>query len=285
MFEIVYKSVLAPAIISIKVLAPEIAAKARPGQFIILRIHEKGERIPLTVADYDRQKGTISLIFQEVGRTTKELGKLEVGDKILDLVGPLGQPTHIDEVGTVVCIGGGVGIAPIYPITRAFKEAGNEVISIIGARCADYLILQREMETVSDRLLIACDDGSAGEKGFVTDILQKLLDAHKKIDLVMAVGPIPMMKAVAEKTRGHAIKTMVSMNPIMVDGTGMCGACRLQVGNETRFACIDGPDFDAHLVDWSVAALRANTFKHEEKKAMQMHHSGGECHCHHHPQK
>ena len=235
MFEILKKEVLAEGIKLFEVAAPEIAAKARPGQFIILRIDDKGERIPLTVADYDRDRGTLTLIFQEIGRSTIEMGRLEQGDKILDLVGPLGKASEIEKYGRVVCIGGGVGIAPVYPITRALKESGNEVISIIGARSSNQLILHEEMGAVSDHLHITSDDGTVGEKGFVTDILNKMLADGVKIDLIVAIGPLPMMQAVAETSRPHGIKTIVSMNPIMVDGTGMCGACRVAVGNETKF--------------------------------------------------
>lgn len=279
MFSIKHKEILAPSLKLIKVFAPEIAAKAKPGQFIILRINEKGERIPLTIADFDRNEGLLTLIFQEVGRTTLELGQLEEGDYILDLVGPLGQASHIDNFGTVVCIGGGVGVAPIYPITRALKQAGNKIISIIGARSSDFIILKEEMQAISDGLYIATDDGSAGTKGFVTDILKQVIAANPQIDIIMAIGPIPMMRAVAEMSRPHSIKTMVSMNPIMVDGTGMCGACRLTVGNETRFACVDGPEFDGHLVDWQLAILRSKSFVKQEKEAMHHCRSEEGCKC------
>jgi len=268
-FCIKHKKILGPALKLIKVYAPEIAAKAQPGQFIILRINEKGERIPLTIADFDRGEGLLTLIFQEVGRTTLELGQLEEGDYILDLVGPLGRPSHIENFGTVVCIGGGVGVAPIYPITRALKQAGNKIVSVIGARSGDFLILQEEMQAVSDQLYIATDDGSVGKKGFVTDILKEVIAVTSQIDMIMAIGPIPMMRAVAEMSRPYGIKTLVSMNPIMVDGTGMCGACRLTVGKETKFACVDGPEFDGHLVDWEVAVLRSKFFVKQEKEAMQ----------------
>ncbi|MDD3364113.1 MAG: sulfide/dihydroorotate dehydrogenase-like FAD/NAD-binding protein [Syntrophomonas sp.] len=279
MFKIVEKIVLAPSLKLFKVLAPEIAARVQPGQFIILRINERGERIPLTVADFDRSRGLLTLIFQEVGRSTKDLGKMEVEDYILDLVGPLGRPSEIANLGRVICIGGGVGVAPVYPITRALKQAGNEVISIIGARSQDYLILTEEMQAVSDRIWIATDDGSAGEKGLVTDILLQFIENNKPIDLVIAIGPLPMMKAVAEATRPYQIKTLVSMNPIMVDGTGMCGACRVVIGEETKFACVDGPEFDGHLVDWNIAQMRARMFGKEEKMAMETCSCGGDGHC------
>ncbi len=279
MFKIVKKEVLAPALKLFAVFAPEIAARVQPGQFIILRINEYGERIPLTVADYDRSQGLITFIFQEVGRSTKDLGKMEADDYILDLVGPLGKPSEIEKVGRVICIGGGVGVAPVYPITRALKQADNEVISIIGARSREYLILTEEMQAVSDSLWIVTDDGSAGEKGLVTDVLRQVIENNKPIDLVMAIGPLPMMKAVAGETRPYKIKTMVSMNPIMVDGTGMCGACRVAVGEEMKFACVDGPEFDGHLVDWNIARMRARMFWKEEKVAMETFCCGGDGHC------
>jgi ferredoxin--NADP+ reductase len=279
MYEIIRKEILAQGIKLFETAAPEIAAKAKPGQFIILRQDEKSERIPLTMADFDREKGTITLIFQEVGRSTADLGRLEPGDNILDLVGPLGRASEIEKFGRVVCIGGGVGIAPIYPITRAFKAAGNEVISIIGARTAEQLILQGEMKAVSDHIHITSDDGSIGKKGFVTDVLSKLLADEVHIDLITAIGPLPMMQAVSEASRSYGVKTIVSMNPIMVDGTGMCGACRVAVGGETKFACVDGPEFDGHLVDWQLARNRSRMFLAEEKIAQEHSCSGGECQC------
>ena len=242
-----------------------------------MRIDEKGERIPLTIADFDRDKGTITLISQEVGRTTADLGKMATGDKILDLVGPLGKASAIEKYGRVVCIGGGVGIAPVYPITRALKAAGNEVISIIGARTAEQLILQEEMGAVSDHIYITSDDGSIGQEGFVTNVLARLLADGVQIDLIIAIGPLPMMESVAETSRAYGVKTIVSMNPIMVDGTGMCGACRVAVGSETKFACVDGPEFDGHLVDWQLARSRSRMFLAEEKIAQKC--SGGDCQC------
>lgn len=279
MYEIVTKKVLAPALKLFEVLVPDIAARVQPGQFIILRTDEHGERIPLTVADFDRDQGLITLIFQEVGRSTIDLGQLEAGDSILDLVGPLGMPSSIEKMGRVICVGGGVGIAPIYPITRALKQAGNEIISILGARSRDYLFLTEEMQKVSDNMRIATDDGSAGEKGLVTDILRQVMEEGKTVGLVMAIGPLPMMKAVSELTRPFGIKTVVSMNPIMVDGTGMCGACRVAVGEKMKFACVDGPEFDGHLVDWNIASLRARMFLNEEKKAMETCTCGGVGNC------
>ena len=279
MYKIVNKVILAPELKLFEVSAPEIAARVQPGQFIILRVDELGERIPLTVADFDRSRGLITLIFQEVGRSTIDLGKLEADDYILDLVGPLGMASEIEKMGRVVCIGGGVGVAPVYPITRALKEAGNEVISIIGARSEDYLILTGAMQAVSNSVRIVTDDGSTGEKGLVTDILSQIIAEKSPIDMVMAIGPLPMMKAVAELTRPHAIKTMVSMNTIMVDGTGMCGACRVAVGEKTKFACVDGPEFDGHLVDWNVALMRSRMFEKEERIALEACTCGGDGKC------
>jgi 2-polyprenylphenol hydroxylase and related flavodoxin oxidoreductases len=279
LFKIVTKKALAPALKLFEVLAPDIAARVQPGQFIILRTDEHGERIPLTVADFDRDQGLITLIFQEVGRSTVDLGQMEAGDAILDLVGPLGIPSSIEKMGRVVCIGGGVGIAPVYPITRALKQAGNEIVSILGARSREYLFLTEEMQRVSDNMRIATDDGSAGEKGLVTDILRQVIEEGRPVGLVIAIGPLPMMKAVSELTRPFGIKTVVSMNPIMVDGTGMCGACRVAVGEKMKFACVDGPEFDGHLVDWNIASLRARMFLNEEKKAMETCTCGGVGNC------
>jgi len=279
MFKIIKKKILAQSIKLIEVVAPEIASKAQAGQFIILRIDENGERIPLTVADFNRQEGTITLIYQEVGRTTLDLGQMESGDFILDMVGPLGKPSEIEKYGTVICVGGGVGVAPIFPITRALANRDNRIISIIGARSNKHLILAEEMESVSDKLYIATDDGTSGQKGFVTDILKQIIDSEMHVDLVVAIGPLVMMKAVSELTRPYKIKTVVSLNPIMVDGTGMCGACRVLVGKDTKFACVDGPEFDGHLVDWAIAESRARMFVEEEKIAMKGYCSGGECHC------
>jgi len=280
MYKIIRKEELAPSVKLFEVEAPLIARKARPGQFVILRIAEEGERIPLTIADFDREKGSIVLIFQEVGATTRQLGQLNAGDGIQDLVGPLGRPTHIERFGTVVCIGGGIGIAPVYPIARGMKEAGNTVISIIGARTEGLLIYEREMAAVSDELLVATDDGSRGLKGFVTDALRQVVDRGTKIDLVVAIGPVIMMKNVAEATRPLGIHTVVSLNPIMVDGTGMCGGCRVAVGNEIKFACVDGPEFDAHLVDFKGLIARQRMYLPQEKIALEHEeHRGGACRC------
>ena len=253
-----------------KIKAPLVAKKAVAGQFIILRINEKGERIPLTIADYDRKDGTITVIFMEVGKTTKQLGKLKVGDSILNFAGPLGQPSEIEKYGTVVCIGGGVGIAPLYPIIRELKQAGNYIISILGARNEKLLMLEKEINELSDELHICTDDGSKGQKGFVSDVLQKLIDDGKKINIVWAIGPVIMMKVVANLTKKYDLKTIVSLNPIMVDGTGMCGGCRVSVGGENKFACVDGPEFDGHLVDYDNLMLRNRRFICEEEEACKL---------------
>jgi ferredoxin--NADP+ reductase len=280
MFKIIEKQDIGENMALFEVQAPKIANKAQAGQFVIVRIAEKGERIPLTIADYDREKGTITLIFQEVGCTTKKMRMLEAGNNLLDLVGPLGEPTEVENFGTVVCIGGGVGIAPIYPIAKALKEAGNRVISIIGARNKNLLFWEDKMQAVSDELFITTDDGSLGQKGFVTDVLKQLLE-NEKIDRVWAIGPMIMMKFVCQVTKPAEIKTIVSLNPIMVDGTGMCGACRVQVGDETKFACVDGPEFDGHLVDFDLAMRRLAYYKDEEKRALaRLECQGGGCGCH-----
>lgn len=231
-----------------------------------MRLVEEGERIPLTLYDWDPKGGTISMVFQEVGKTTRLLAKMAAGDRILNLVGPLGLPSHVDRFGRVVCIGGGVGIAAIFPIARAMKLAGNEVISIIGARTADLLILEGEMRSVSDRLIVTTDDGSKGRKGFVTDALRDLLEGGLRADRVVAVGPAVMMKFVSETTRPYGIKTIVSLNSIMLDATGMCGVCRVSVGGRTKFTCVDGPEFDGHEVDFDLLLDRLNQYVEEERR-------------------
>ncbi|WP_141264949.1 MULTISPECIES: sulfide/dihydroorotate dehydrogenase-like FAD/NAD-binding protein [unclassified Neomoorella] len=279
MYRIVRKEVMSPVIKLMEIEAPEVAAKARAGQFIILRIDEEGERIPLTIADFDRSRGTITTIFQEVGYTTRRLGTMEAGDALADFVGPLGQPSEIENYGRVVCVGGGVGVAPVYPIARALKEAGNEVISIIGARTKELLIWEEKMRAVSSELLVATDDGSYGHHGFVTDLLKQVLEERGNVARVWGIGPVVMMRAVAETTRPFGVPTIVSMNPIMVDGTGMCGACRVSVGGETKFACVDGPEFDGHQVDWQLALRRMNMYREEEERIIKFHEGGG-CGCH-----
>jgi len=270
MYEIVEKKVLSETVKLMKIKAPLVAKKAKAGQFIILRIDENGERIPLTIADFDRKKGTITIIFMEVGKTTKKLGTLNVGDSIINFAGPLGVASEVKKYGTVVMIGGGVGIAPLYPVVKALKEEGNHVISILGARNKSLLMLEKEIDEFSDELFIATDDGSKGHKGFVSDVLQKLIDEKPKIDMVMAIGPVIMMKVVADLTKKYDIKTLVSLNPIMVDGTGMCGGCRVSVGGETKFACVDGPEFDGHLVDFKNLMLRNRRFVKEEEHACKI---------------
>ncbi|HHY45319.1 MAG TPA: sulfide/dihydroorotate dehydrogenase-like FAD/NAD-binding protein [Firmicutes bacterium] len=275
MNEILVKKNLTPVTKLIVVKNPFVAAKAQPGQFVILRVRENGERIPLTIADYDREKDTITLVFQEVGLSTILLGKLEVGDSILNLVGPLGVPAELPESGTVVAVGGGVGVAPILPKCKELYKRGVKVISIIGARSKDLIILEDEMRACSHEVHICTDDGSRGFKGFVSDKLKELIDGGLKCDEVIAVGPIPMMRATCETTRPYGLKTWVSMNPIMVDGTGMCGACRITVGGKTRFVCVEGPMFDGHEVDWAEAWLRAGTYRAEEKVAVESCQCGG----------
>lgn len=269
MFKIVDARFLAENIKKFEIEAPRIAKKRKAGQFVIIRIDEYGERIPLTIADSNVEKGTITIIVQGVGKTTKELNMKEAGDSILDVVGPLGQPSHIENFGTAVSIGGGVGTAIAYPTAVALKEAGNYVITINGARSKDLVILEDEMKSVSDEAYITTDDGSYGFHGFVTQKLQQLIDEGKKIDFVLAIGPIPMMKAVADVTRPYGIKTVVSLNPIMIDGTGMCGGCRVLINGKPKFACVDGPEFDAHAVDFKNLADRNRTYRKYEQEALK----------------
>lgn len=270
LYDVVSKKQLAPTVKSIEVKAPRIAEKSRPGQFVTLRINEKGEKIPLTIVKSDPENGTITLVVQEVGKTTTELGQLEVGESIRDVLGPLGNPSEIKKYGTVVMVGGGVGAALVYPVMKSLKEAGNKIITIVGARAKELLILEKELEEISDEFYVTTDDGSKGHHGFVTDVLKKLI-GEKKIDLVFAVGPTVMMKAVANLTRPQDIRTVVSLNPIMVDGTGMCGGCRVSVGGATKFCCVDGPEFDAHLVDFDELTARLRIYSDEEKRCMSLH--------------
>ncbi|KYH40362.1 MAG: ferredoxin-NADP(+) reductase subunit alpha [Candidatus Bathyarchaeota archaeon B26-2] len=269
-FKILKKEELAPGIKRIVVYAPLIAQKAKVGQFVILRVDEYGERFPLTLVDWNPDEGTITLIFQEVGVSTKKLGALKVGDRILDLVGPLGNPSEIRRYGETVVIGGGVGTALMYPQVLALKDAGNKVTSIIGARTASLLLLVDEISKLSDELYISTDDGSMGIKGFTSDVLKRLLESGRHFDYVFAVGPVLMMRAVAEVTRPYRIKTVVSLNPIMIDGTGMCGGCRVRVGEATKFACVEGPEFDAHQVDFTELIRRLRAYREEETKAVCM---------------
>jgi ferredoxin--NADP+ reductase len=268
MFKILNKIRLYENIVKIDIEAPLIAKAAKPGQFVVVRIDEKGERIPLTIADTD-SKNMISLVFQEVGASTKILGLRDKGQGILDILGPLGHPTEIENFGTVVCIGGGVGIAVIHPVIKAMKEKGNKVIAIIGSRCEDALIFRKENEAHSDQFFTTTDDGSCGRKGFVSDELKHLVESGSKIDRVIAVGPVPMMKAVSSVTKPHNIKTIVSLNPLMLDATGMCGVCRVTVGGAIKFACVDGPEFDGHQVDFDELSARLSQYKDKEKLALE----------------
>ena len=271
MFKILEKEVVAEQTKKIVVEAPDIASHAAAGQFVILRNNEQGERYPLTIADFDASAGTVTLVFLEIGKSTYQLGLFEPGDAIPDLVGPLGTPTHIGTGQTVVCIGGGVGIAAAYPIAKAFRQGGNRVTGIIGAKSKTLLFFEDEMRTACDELIVTTDDGSRGAQGFVTERLAEVVEnlGADGIDEVFAVGPTIMMKAVADATRPHGIKTTVSLNPIMVDGTGMCGGCRVEVGGETKFACVDGPEFDAHLVDFDLLMARQRMYKDVESQANQ----------------
>lgn len=274
MNKILGKECLAPATTLLIVEAPEIAAKALPGQFVIVRIREEGERVPLTIADFDRAKGTLTIVFQEIGKSTKMLGCMKEGGAISDVVGPLGQASEIENFGRVVCVGGGLGIAPVYPIARALKEAGNRLTSIIGARNEELLFYEDELGAVSDEVIVMTDDGSRGRQGVVTVPLVEMCEAGG-VDRVIAIGPAIMMKFVALATKPFGVKTIVSLNPIMVDGTGMCGACRVAVGGKTRFGCVDGPEFDGHEVDWDLLMARQRTYVDEEKQAME----GFSCTC------
>jgi ferredoxin/flavodoxin---NADP+ reductase len=271
MFKIVRREELvAGSVILHEIDAPRVARKAKPGQFIILKATETGERIPLTMADTNPEAGTVTVIFMVVGKSTAIFAGLKEGEAYTDLIGPLGRPTDIEKVGHVVCVGGGTGIAVLHPIARAMKQVGNRVTTILGARSAQFLILQDKMNELSDTFIAMSDDGSTGRKGFVTDALKEIL-ATDKPDLVVAIGPVPMMKAVSEVTRPDAIHTLVSLNPVMVDGTGMCGGCRVTIGQEVKFACVDGPEFDGHLVDFDGLAKRLNAYKSIETVSMKDH--------------
>lgn len=270
MFPIVSASFLAPDIKRFEIEAPRIARKRQAGQFVIVRTHEHGERIPLTIADSDTERGTITLIVQGIGKTTKLLNMLEAGDSILDLVGPLGRPSEIRAFGTVVVIGGGVGTAIAYPTARAMKEAGNHVIGVIGGRNRNLVILEPEMKAITDELLITTDDGSYGRRGLVIDPLRELLESGRAIDLVLAIGPVRMMQAVAEVTRPYHVHTVVSLNSLMVDGTGMCGGCRIVTRDGARFACVDGPEFDAHMVNFDILAQRNRLYAEAEAEALRV---------------
>jgi len=278
MYKILEKRALTPVTKLYLVEAPLVAEKAQPGQFVIVRIASEGERIPLTIAGFDRQAGTVTIIVQEVGMTTTMMDRLEAGDELHDLVGPLGRPAELLDEGWVVTVGGGFGVAPVLPIAEALKERGVHVTSIIGARTKDLVILEDEMRAVSNKLYVCTDDGSYGEPGFVTTVLERLINQGEAIDQVIAIGPMPMMRAVAEVTRPHGLKTYVSVDPIMVDGTGMCGACRVKIGDETKFACVDGPIFDAHEIDYDLALKRVKAFAAQESEAMDWYKGRG-CRC------
>ena len=265
MYKILLKQDLVPNIHLFKVEAPAVARKAQPGQFIIIKIDEKGERIPMTIADWNREEGSVTIIFMEVGATTRRLAEVKEGEFVSDFVGPLGLPSHLAKYGTVVCVAGGFAVAPIMPIARGLKQAGNKVISILGARNKDLLFWEEELRNVSDELIVTTDDGSYARKGMVTEPLKELLEGSEKIDLVVAIGPSVMMKFCAKTTEPFGVRTIVSLNPIMVDGTGMCGCCRVSVGGTTRFACVDGPEFDGHQVDWDLLMARQHSYLEEEK--------------------
>ncbi len=269
MFRIIKKKELNEQVALLEVDAPLIAKKAEPGQFIILRIDDDGERIPLTIADFDRERGTVTIIFQKIGKTTKQLGTLREGDALLDFVGPLGTASHLEGYKRVAVIGGGLGTAIAYPQAKKLHTLGAQVDVIAGFRNKELIILEQELQAVSSRTFITTDDGSNGRKGFVSDILQQLIDEGNTYDLVIAIGPLMMMKVVCGVTKPYGIKTIVSMNPVMIDGTGMCGGCRVTVGGEIKFACVDGPDFDGHLVDFDAAMNRSRMFRSEEAQALE----------------
>jgi len=269
MYKILDKQVLSDVSKLIVVEAPHVARKAQAGQFVIVRVDEPGERIPLTIADCDRDAQTITLIFQEVGKSTMQMGTLGVGDALTTVAGPLGHPTEVENYGTVVCIGGGIGIAPIFPITRALKEAGNHVISIIGARCRELLFWEDRMRAISDELIICTDDGSCGRKALVTEPLKELLETRQDIAHVWAVGPAIMMKFVSRTTQPFHVPTTVSLNTVMIDGTGMCGGCRVLLDEGAKFVCVDGPEFDGHKVDWDTLLSRLSFYRAEEQLAVE----------------
>ena len=260
---------IGPANWKMTVHVPKLVAKAKAGQFVIIRVNENGERVPMSIGGMDREKGSLTIIYQVVGKTSALMTTVPAGGEISDCVGPLGLPSHVKNWGTVVLIGGGIGIAPIYPIAQAWKEAGNKVITILGARSKDILFYEEEHKAVADETYVCADDGSYGQKGFVSDALQKLIDDGVKIGMIMAIGPVPMMRVVANLTKKYEIPTWVSLNPLMIDGTGMCGGCRVAIGGETKFACVDGPDFDGHLVDFDMLTKRLAAYKEQERAAMK----------------
>lgn len=271
MYKILRKEKLNSQVTLLEIDAPFVARKAEPGQFVILRAHEEGERIPLTIADYDRNRGSVTIIFQEVGATTRLLGNFEAGDKLADFCGPLGNPSHFDGVRKAAVIGGGLGTAIAYPQAKKLFNMGVDVDVIIGFRSKELIILEEEMAKVSNNLYVTTDDGSNGTRGFVSDILKKRIEEGERYDVVIAIGPPIMMKVVCDVTRPHCIKTIVSLNPIMIDGTGMCGGCRVTVGDQTKFACVDGPDFDGHLVDFEELMRRLSMYREHEKECLDRH--------------
>ncbi|MDY6834907.1 MAG: sulfide/dihydroorotate dehydrogenase-like FAD/NAD-binding protein [Chloroflexota bacterium] len=272
MYRIMHKEDLTPNIHLFKMEAPSVAKKAQAGQFVVVMIDDKGERIPLTIADWDRDEGSVTVVFMEVGKTTQKMATLNAGDHLDAFIGPLGLPTHIDKYGTVACVAGGFAIATIVPIARAMREAGNKVISIMGFRNKDLLFWEDRLKTVSDELIVTTDDGSYGRKGLVTEPLTELLKADKSVTRVVAIGPTVMMKFSSKTTEPFGVKTIVSLNPIMVDGTGMCGCCRVEVAGETKFTCVDGPDFDGHNVDWDLLMARQKTYVDEEQQSLEKWH-------------
>jgi ferredoxin--NADP+ reductase len=271
MYQIVTREDLTPEIHLFEIMAPDVAKKAQAGQFVVIRVDDKGERIPLTIADWNRQKGTVTVVFMEVGKTTRKMATVKAGESIANFAGPLGLPTHIDNYGTVVCVAGGFAIATIVPIARAMKQAGNKVISIMGFRTKNLVFWEDRLRQFSDELIVTSDDGTYGRKGVVTIPLKELLESGKeKVGLVVAIGPTVMMKFSSLTTKPFGVKTIVSLNPIMVDGTGMCGVCRVSIGGVTKFTCVDGPDFDAHKVDWDELMARQRTYLDEEKRSLEL---------------
>jgi NAD(P)H-flavin reductase len=269
MFRIISRETLATKIHLFKIEAPAVAKKAQPGQFVVVRVDERGERIPLTIADWNEKEGSVSMVFMEVGTTTFRLAQLKGGESVADFVGPLGVPSDIEKFGTVVCVAGGVGVAVITPIAKALKEKGNNIISILGARSKDLLFWEDKLRNASHQLIVTTDNGTYGRKGVVTEPLKEMLERGEKVDRVIAIGPTVMMKFCAKTTQPFGVKTIVSLNPIMVDGTGMCGCCRVSVGGATKFACVDGPDFDGHQVDWDLLSARQRIYLDEEKRSFE----------------
>jgi ferredoxin--NADP+ reductase len=281
LYKILEKEVFSPIIKLMVVEAPKVAKSCQAGQFVILRIDEEGERIPLTIADFDREKGTVTIVFQEVGKTTEQLGSMSAGDCIKDFVGPLGEPSHIENFGNVLVVGGGVGIAPVHPIARELKKAGSHVIGVIGSRTKDLMFWEDKMREACSELHVTTDDGTYVRKGFVTDVMKEIIEARGKenINLVIAIGPQPMMRACCNLTKDYGLKTIVSLNALMVDGTGMCGCCRVSVGGKTKFVCVDGPEFDGHQVDWLELGRRGAYFREEEQRAKEMYREKHTCQC------